>query len=259
MFDHVAGDGSYIPTSKPGAVRLISLAAHVMILAAVALVPMLWLTTELPTPPAMMAFIASAPAPPPPPPPPPPVAKRSTPAVRPAQTTGAFVAPAEVPAAITPESGIQEGVPGGVEGGVEGGIEGGVAGGVLGGLPVDPPAPPPPPAPVEAPKAVRVGGDIQAPALVARIEPKYPLIALKAQIQGLVILEAEVDAEGRVTGVRILRSGGILDEAALEAVKQWRYSPLSLNGRAVPFVVAVTVAFRLEVPRGAPEARRAMS
>jgi outer membrane biosynthesis protein TonB len=56
-----------------------------------------------------------------------------------------------------------------------------------------------------------------------------------------------------------LRSGGILDEAALEAVKQWRYSPLSLNGRAVPFVVAVTVAFRLEAARGVPGARRATS
>jgi protein TonB len=92
---------------------------------------------------------------------------------------------------------------------------------------------------------VRVGGAITAPALVSRVEPEYPPLAVQAQVQGVVILEAIVDRHGRVEDVEILRSIPLLDAAAVRAVKQWRYSPLLLNGRPERFVLTVTVSFSL--------------
>jgi protein TonB len=90
---------------------------------------------------------------------------------------------------------------------------------------------------------VRIGGNISAPALVKRIEPIYPDVALMAKVGGMVILEAVVGADGSVVSVKVLRSVKFLDDAALEAVKQWRYSPLILNGVPTPFVLTVTLNF----------------
>ena len=86
---------------------------------------------------------------------------------------------------------------------------------------------------------------MKAPALVYRIEPVYPDIAVRAHVEGVVILEATVDREGRIEDVRVLRSMPLLDRAALEAVRQWRYSPLLLNGKPGRFVLTVVVSFRL--------------
>jgi protein TonB len=129
----------------------------------------------------------------------------------------------------------------GVAGGVPGGVPGGVIGGVVGGIPEVPPPPPPP-----APRApVRAGGQIQAPALVKRVPPVYPSMAVNAQVQGVVILEATVGRDGRVEDVEVLRSVPLLDKAAIEAVRQWEYEPLLLNGRAERFLLTVTVSFSL--------------
>ena len=84
-----------------------------------------------------------------------------------------------------------------------------------------------------------------APALLERVDPEYPPIAVQARVQGVVILEAVVDSSGRVEDVRVLRSIRLLDAAAIEAVRKWRYSPLFLNGTAERFVLTVTVSFRL--------------
>ena len=84
------------------------------------------------------------------------------------------------------------------------------------------------------------------PALVNRVEPEYPAIAVAAHVEGLVILEAVVDAEGRVQAVKVLRSRGLLDKAAIEAVRQWQYAPLTLNGEKTPFVLTVTLNFALK-------------
>jgi len=78
----------------------------------------------------------------------------------------------------------------------------------------------------------------------------YPEMAQKAHIQGLVILEADVDEYGSVTNVKVLRSVKFLDEAAVDAVSQWRYSPLLLNGQPMPFVLTVTVSFTVEAAAG---------
>ena len=74
----------------------------------------------------------------------------------------------------------------------------------------------------------------------------YPAIAQSARVQGVVILEAVLDANGRVDSVRVLRSIPLLDQAAVDAVRQWRFTPALLNNEAVPVVMTVTVNFALQ-------------
>jgi periplasmic protein TonB len=241
MFDLITGKARHIP-SKPGVPLLISLSAQLALVGAV-VVPVLFFVGALPEVPTVMAFVAEAPTPPPPPPPA--AAKTPTPPARPVATTGA--APIEAPPAIRPEPVIDPGALG-IPGGVEGGIPGGVVGGVVGGLPGDIPPPPPPPPPTPPPPRtpIRVGGQIQAPALAKRVEPVYPDIAVSARIRGVVILEANVDKDGRVVDVRVLRSANLLlDAAAITAVRQWQYRPLILNGVPEPFVLTVVLTFDL--------------
>jgi protein TonB len=102
-------------------------------------------------------------------------------------------------------------------------------------------APPPPPPPMP----VRVGGSIRAPRKTRDVAPVYPQIAQQARVQGVVILEATIDREGRVSEARVLRSIPLLDQAALDAVRQWEYEPTLLNGVAVPVIVTVTANFTL--------------
>jgi protein TonB len=74
----------------------------------------------------------------------------------------------------------------------------------------------------------------------------YPSIAQSARVQGVVILEATIGVEGRVQDVKVLRSIPLLDQAAIDAVKQWQYTPTTLNGVPVPVVMTVTVTFALQ-------------
>jgi protein TonB len=66
-----------------------------------------------------------------------------------------------------------------------------------------------------------------------------------ARVEGDVLIEAIIGSDGRVREARLLRSISLLDEAALEAVRAWEYSPTLLNGQPVPVIVTVTVRFRL--------------
>jgi protein TonB len=149
-------------------------------------------------------------------------------------------APVQAPADIKPETGLNTGFEGGVAGGVEGGVPGGVIGGVVGGLPEAPPPPPPPAAPV------RVGGNIKAPTKTKDVRPIYPAIAQSARVQGVVIIEATIGPDGRVRDAKVLRSIPLLDQAALDAVRQWEYTPTLLNGVPVPVIMTVTVNFTLQ-------------
>ena len=101
---------------------------------------------------------------------------------------------------------------------------------------------PPPPAVV---RPVRPGGNISAPTRLSYVNPIYPNIAIAAKIDGTVILEATIDETGVVRDVTVLRSIPLLDQAAIEAVKKWRYTPTRLNGVAVPILLTVTVTFAL--------------
>jgi protein TonB len=245
MFDLTAETMERPFRDRHPSATLLSVATHVAIIGGVAWVVLFSMPDTLPQVPSMMAFVAAAPVPSPPPPPPPPAPQRAKAAQvsKLVPKTGpTFTAPTEVPVGIQAESGIDLGDEGGVVGGVEGGIPGGVLGGILGGMVTEapPPLPPPPPA---TPR--RVGGDLQAPALIKRVEPDYPGVAVSGKVSGTVILEATVNEAGVVTDVNVLRSITLLDKAAIKAVKQWRYEPLMLGGQPVPFILVVTLTFTL--------------
>jgi protein TonB len=247
MFDYATHPGRRQRALLPA---VISGVAHTAVLVIVA-ISALSAAEVLPPPPDMMAFVVS-PAPPPPPPPeariaepPPPKKPARTPVRRPTVPkpipAPAPAAPVEAPTGIAPETGLEQASPS-IEPGFENGVPGGVAGGIPGGTgvsAVDAPTPPPPPRPV------RVGGDISTPRLVERVNPEYPEIAMQAQIEGVVILEAVVDGRGRVESVKVLRGQPLLNDAAVAAVRDWRYQPLRLNGQPTPFVLTVTVSFSL--------------
>lgn len=91
---------------------------------------------------------------------------------------------------------------------------------------------------------LRVGGDIGPPSKVQHVIPEYPPEALAANVSGVVILEVTIDTAGRVTDARVVRSVTGLDDAAIAAVRQWRYTPTWLNGEAVPVILTVTVNFQ---------------
>jgi protein TonB len=110
--------------------------------------------------------------------------------------------------------------------------------------PVQPVAPPPPPPPPPAP--VRVGGQIKQPTQLKRVNPEYPAIAQSARVQGVVIIEAIIGPNGKVQEAKVLRSIPLLDAAALDAVKQWEYTPTMLNNMPVPVIMTVTVNFTLQ-------------
>jgi len=90
---------------------------------------------------------------------------------------------------------------------------------------------------------IRVGGNVQESKLIARVEPVYPAEAQAARISGVVILQATINEKGEVWDVKVLRGHPLLDQAAADAVKQWRYSPTRLNGEPVPVIATVTVTF----------------
>lgn len=220
----------------------ISIVLHSLLIFAIAIIPLLFYDA-LPSQDALKAFFVAPlemAAPPPPPPPPPAGARavvKAAPKVEMQQPHG-FVAPIDVPDQIRPEEGLDLGVEGGVPGGVEGGVPGGVIGGIVTGLPQE--APPPPA------RVVRIGGQIKEPKKIRNVAPVYPDLAVQSRVSALVILEAEIDTRGQVRAVKVLRGHPLFDEAAMEAVKQWRYQPLLLNGEPTGFILTVTVNFNLQ-------------
>ena len=187
-----------------------------------------------------------APAPPAPPPPPPrakgrPAASRTRiRPVAPAATrpAGILIAPVNIPTSITEESvaagGAEDGVEGGVDYGIAGGFPGSVAGDALYRIIGEETA------------SIRPAGEVRMPRLLKRVEPVYPEIARLSRIQGTVILEATTDIYGRVVAVKVLRSVPLLDQAARDAVRQWLYEPLVVNGRPRAVVFTVTLRFELK-------------
>jgi TonB family protein len=120
--------------------------------------------------------------------------------------------------------------------------------------PAPPPPPPPPPPPdgtdaarlIDGRAPIRVGGNIGPPTKIRDVRPEYPAQAQAAGVQGVIILEATIDQSGAVRSARVLRSIPLLDQAAVDAVQQWRFTPTLLNGEAVPVIMTVTVNFTLQ-------------
>jgi protein TonB len=219
-----------------GGTLAVSIVAHALMLAAVVVVPLL-ATDTLPD----LAESVGAFRPPdalPAPAPPPPAVTRTT---SPTPTTRQNVAPVEPPDAIVDGAPRQPPIecPGCV---VDPTAERDMIG-VIGSTSAEvlqPPPPPPPPA-----RPVRLSA-YEMPRKIHDVAPRYPELAQHAGVQGMVIIEAVIAVDGSVRDARVLRSVPLLDHAALDAVKQWRYAPTRLGGVAVPVIVTVTVQFRLQ-------------
>jgi protein TonB len=208
----------------------LSLAAHISVIGAVVFASLV-AHEFLPLPREMMTFVSAAPLPPPPPAAVSPVTPK-----RPEVNPNA--APLVTPDAITPDSGFEPMSSTELGTGVDVVVPGG---GTVVGEP--PPAPPPVPQ-VRAP--IQVGGQIRRPEKIKDATPIYPVIAQTARVQGTVILEAVIGVDGKVQNLRVLRSIPLLDQAAIDAVRQWEYSATLLNGVPVPVVMTVTVTFTLK-------------
>jgi TonB family protein len=96
---------------------------------------------------------------------------------------------------------------------------------------------------------VRVGGPIPAPRKIKDVKPVYPRDAQAARVTGVVILELTIGEDGNVRNAVVLRSVPMLDQAALDCVRQWQFTPTIVSGRTVPVVMTVTVNFAID---GAP-------
>jgi len=214
-----------------------SIGAHTVVIAGV-LYGQILADSTLPTPHRPVLFDASQFMPVDVQPPPPPrIRSRDS-----AKTVSADAAPLVAPSGVTNETGHENDrapAPGTMIPGVDSGPPAAI--GDIGGTTVAPPAPPPPPV-----VPVRLRSGMTAPVKIADVAPIYPVIARNAHIQGVVILEAVLTAQGGVESVRVLRSIPLLDQAAVDAVRQWRYTPTLLNGQAVPVVMTVTVNFTLQ-------------
>jgi periplasmic protein TonB len=239
MFDLFTGKVNHVP-STPAIPILVSTGIQGTALGVIALMSFFVAARELPAVPDVLAFVAELPTAAPPPPPPPPAPVRRAEAAPP--PPNAFAAPIEAPPDIQPEP-IGAAI---AEVGVPGGVEGGIVGGVVGSLPAVVEGPPPPPPPPVSHEPVRIGGQVSAPALVKRVEPVYPILAQHAAIDGIVILDAIIDEQGRVQSLKVLRGHPILAKAAMEAVEQWQYEPLRLNGTATPFQLTVSLWFHFD-------------
>jgi len=219
----------------------LSAAVHAAIAALLVIIPLVN-TGQLPRLEVKNALILPAPPHLPPPPPPKRGSQSLAGKIKPLLArsifeAGRLVAPGAIPDAIVDIPFFTAGVEGGQEGGVEGGIPGGYLEGVVGTVLSNIIAKP------EAP--VRAIGEVIPPKLIKQIEPVYPEIARQARVDGVVILEAATDIFGRVQTIKVLRSIPLLDQAAIDAVRQWVYEPMVINGRPRGIIFTVTVRFKL--------------
>ena len=98
-------------------------------------------------------------------------------------------------------------------------------------------------------RAVIAGDEevIKPPQLLKKVKPIYPEEARKARIQGVVVLRVWVNEEGIVEKTMVMKSeNSMLSKPAIDAVKQWKYEVLQLEGKPTPVVFNVTVAFKLK-------------
>jgi protein TonB len=82
--------------------------------------------------------------------------------------------------------------------------------------------------------------------LISAARPVYPAAAKESGVQGAVTVAANVDATGKVTAARALNGPMLLRQAAVDSVKQWKYSPASIDGKPASSLVTVNVEFKLK-------------
>jgi protein TonB len=91
-----------------------------------------------------------------------------------------------------------------------------------------------------------VGGDVRQAKLIFSVPPVYPTLAKSQHVSGNVLVDALIDANGRVTTTKIVSGPTLLHQAAMDALRQWKYQPATLDGKPVPMHLTVTIQFRLQ-------------
>jgi len=236
--DSLIESGGRLKT-KRGRTTLVSFILEAIVVVILILIPLMF-TEALPKG-QLMTFLVAPP--PPPPPPPPPAAVKIVKQVETDIVNNQLRTPTKIPKQVKI---IQEeeapppsaGVVGGVPGGVPGGAANGVIGGIISSTPVA--------VPKVAVQRVRVSQGVTQGMKVHDVTPQYPQMAKIARVQGPVVLAAVIGKDGSIQGLRVVSSPSpLLNQAALEAVKQWRYRPYILNGEPVEVDTTITVNFTL--------------
>jgi periplasmic protein TonB len=235
--DSLIESGGRLKTSRP-ATAAFSFGLQAVIVGIMVLIPLLF-TEALPKAQLMMALVAP---PPPPPPPPPPVAVKVVKQVQTDIINNQLRTPTKIPKKVEM---IKEeeapppsmGVVGGIPGGVPGGSMGGVMGSIIGGTPTA--------VPKVAVQRIRVSQGVVAGLVIHKVQPNYPQLAKTARVQGNVQLAALIGKDGTIQNLHVLSGHPLLTQAALDAVKQWRYKPYILNGEPVEVDTQITVIFSL--------------
>src|SRR5271167_4006015 len=223
--------------SKRGATTIISFVLQILLIGVLVLLPLIF-TEALPRQ-QLMTFLVA-------PPPPPPAAEVHV--VKKIQTeldNGQLRTPTAIPKKIQmikedeppPNTGVA-GVVGGVPGGVPGGAMGGVLGSVIGNVPSAVPK-------AATPQRVRVSQGVSQGLLIHRVQPQYPPLARQARVQGTVVLQAVIGKDGTIQNLHVVSGHPMLIQAAMDAVKQWRYRPYLLNGEPVLVETTINVNFEL--------------
>lgn len=244
MFEQTFIESKKTIKTNRGSTTLISFTLQAIVIGVIVILPLMF-TQALPT--KELTTMLTAPPPPPPPPPPPASSPVKAVKVIKVNPTAELRTPTSIPKEVkmvhdepqqAPPSATMAGVPGGVPGGVAGGSMGGVIGGVLSSAPVAVPDKP-------TPQRVRVSQGVTSGLLIKKVTPEYPALAKQARIQGSVVLHAVIGKNGEVQNLQVVSGHPMLTQAAIQAVKQWRYKPYFLNGQPVEVDTNVTVNFSL--------------
>jgi protein TonB len=235
--DSLIESGGKLRTAR-GRTTTFSFVLEAIIVGIMVLIPLLF-TEALPKAQLMMSLVAP---PPPPPPPPPPAVVHVVKQVETDIVNNQLRTPTKIPKKVeiikeedAPPPSV--GVVGGVPGGVPGGQMGGVIGGIISNTPVA--------VPKVAVQRVRVSQGVTQGMVLHRVQPTYPPLARTARVQGSVILAAVIGKDGTIQNLHVISGHPLLTQAALDAVKQWRYRPYILNGEPVEVDTQVTVNFTL--------------
>ncbi len=235
--DSLIESGGRLKTSR-GRTTFFSFILEAVIVGILILIPLMF-TEALPK--AMtMTFLAAPPPPPPPPPPPAAVVKVAK--IETDIVNNQLRTPTKIPqkVQIIKEDEAPPPMSSGVIGGVPGGPGqvGGVIGGIISSTPVA--------VPKIAVQRIRVSSGVTQGLLVKKVEPTYPQMAKIARVQGAVLLAALIGKDGTIQNLHVVQTASpLLNQAALDAVKQWKYKPYILNGEPVEVDTNITVNFTL--------------
>lgn len=227
--------------TRRGWTTVLSFGLQVLLIFILVLIPLIY-TEALPKQ-QLVSFLV---APPPPPPPPPPAAEviRAVKVIQTDIVDGQLRSPTKIPEKVQmitedepPPAMASGGVVGGVPGGVPGGQMGGVLGGIISSTPVA--------VPRVAPTRVRVSQGVIQGNAISQPKPLYPQMARMARVHGAVVLQASISKNGVIENLRVVSGHPMLTQAALDAVRQWRYRPYLLNGEPVEVETQITVNFNL--------------